>query len=203
MNAAGASPPIEVSVVRTLDQLPQVYALRGMVYMGEQDCPFDEEFDGNDLSGATHLVARIGREPVGVIRIRWFASFAKLERAAVVRRHRDSGVAHALWSASAEVAALKGYRFILGHIEPRLLGFWERCAGFRLREGRAPFRFSDREYVEVIAELPPRADAIDLSAPPLVLLRPEGAWDKPGVLDESVARSETTPRPREGERSVA
>src|SRR5688572_2419690 len=145
MNAAPATAQaIEVSVVRTLDQLPQIYALRGIVYMGEQDCPFEEEFDGNDLSGATHLVARIGREPVGAIRIRWFAGFAKLERAAVLRRYRESGVAHALWSASAAIAARKGYRQILGHIEPRLLGFWERCAGFRLREGRPPLRFSVR-----------------------------------------------------------
>lgn len=180
--------PIVVDVVRTLDQLPQIYALRGIVYMGEQDCPFEEEFDGNDLAGVTHLVARVGREPVGAIRIRWFAGFAKLERAAVLRRYRDSGVAHALWEASAEIAARKGYRQILGHIEPRLIGFWERCAGFRVREGRAPFRFSDREYVEVVAELPARADAITLDAAPMVLLRPEGAWDERGVLDESVAR---------------
>jgi hypothetical protein len=187
MNAA-RSAPIVVEVVRTLDQLPQIYALRGIVYMGEQDCPFEEEFDGNDLSGATHLVARIGREPVGAIRIRWFAGFAKLERAAVLRRYRDSGVAHALWSASAAIAARKGYRQMLGHIEPRLAGFWERCAGFRVREGRASFRFSDREYVEVIAELPTCEDAVTLNAPPLVLLRPEGAWDERGVLDESAAR---------------
>jgi hypothetical protein len=188
MSAKRATPPIAVDVVRTLDQLPQIYALRGIVYMGEQDCPFDEEFDGNDLSGATHLVARIGREPVGAIRIRWFADFAKLERAAVLRRYRESGVAHALWAASSAIAARKGYRQILGHIEPRLLGFWERCAGFRLREGRAPLFFSDREYVEVVADLPARADAITLDAPPLLLLRPEGAWDEPGVLDESTVR---------------
>ncbi|HVK81231.1 MAG TPA: GNAT family N-acetyltransferase, partial [Verrucomicrobiae bacterium] len=82
----------------------------------------------------------------------------------------------------------KGYRVMLGHIEPRLIGFWERCAGFRVREGRAPFRFSDREYVEVIAELLARADALGLDTPPLVLLRPEGAWDEAGVLDASAAR---------------
>jgi len=183
-----AKAQIVVDVVRTLDQLPQIYALRGIVYIGEQDCPFEEEFDGNDLAGVTHLVARVGREPVGAIRIRWFAGFAKLERAAVLRRYRESGVAHALWDASAAIAARKGYRKILGHIEPRLLGFWERCAGFRLREGRAPFRFSDREYVEVVAELPARADAITLDAPAMTLLRPEGAWDERGVLDESVER---------------
>src|SRR5690606_38172526 len=122
------------------------------------------------------------------IRIRWFAGFAKLERAAVLRRYRESGVAHALWEASSAIAARKGYRYILGHIEPRLLGFWERCAGFRLREGRPAFRFSDREYVEVVAELAVRADAITLDAPAMVLLRPEGAWDERGVLDESAMR---------------
>lgn len=188
MSGDAEAPPISVEIVRTFDQMTQIYALRGIVYVGEQECPFGEEFDGNDLSGATHLVARIGLEPVGAIRIRWFAGFAKLERAAVAPRHRESGVARALWQASAEMAARKGYRHMLGHIEPRLLGFWEKCAGFRPREGRAPFWFSDREYVEVIADLPARADAIALDAPPLVVLRPEGAWDEAGVLDESAAR---------------
>ena len=32
--------------------------------------------DGNDLAGATHLIARIGSQPVGVIRLRWFCDFA-------------------------------------------------------------------------------------------------------------------------------
>lgn len=180
--------PIEVSVVRSLDELPEIYALRAIVYMGEQNCPYREEFDGNDLAGATHLVARIGREPVGAIRIRWFADFAKLERAAVVAHERKNGVANALWRESAALAGRKGYRVILGHIEPRLLPFWNRCAGFRARDDRPTFRFSDREYIEVIAELPARNDAIGLESPPLVLLRPEGAWDSPGVLDESVSR---------------
>ncbi len=179
---------IRVEIARTFDQLTQVFALRGIVYVGEQNCPFGEEFDGNDLSGATHLLAYIGREPVGAIRMRYFAGFAKLERAAVSPRYRESGVARALWQASADMAARKGYAVMLGHIEPRLLGFWERCAGFRLREGRAPFWFSDREYVEVIADLPACADAIDVDTPPLVVLRPEGAWDEPGVLDVSAQR---------------
>lgn len=179
---------IRVEIARSLDQLAQVFALRGIVYVGEQQCPFEEEFDGNDLSGATHLVAYIGREPVGAIRMRYFAGFAKLERAAVSKRYREHGVAHALWQASAELAARKGYRQMLGHIEPRLIGFWERCAGFRVREGRAPFWFSDREYVEVVADLPAHADALGIDTPPLVMLRPEGAWDAPGVLDESAER---------------
>jgi predicted GNAT family N-acyltransferase len=75
---------IAVSVARTLDDLMQAMAIRSVVYMGEQLCPYDEEFDGNDLAGATHLIARIGSQPVGVIRLRWFCDFAKLERLTVL-----------------------------------------------------------------------------------------------------------------------
>jgi predicted GNAT family N-acyltransferase len=141
MSAARASPAIEVSIVRTLDQLPQIFALRGIVYMGEQECPFEEEFDGNDLSGATHLVARIGREPVGAIRIRWFAGFAKLERAAVLRRYRDSGVAHALWTASAAIAARKGYREMLGILSRGCSGSGNAAPGFACARGGRAFGF--------------------------------------------------------------
>jgi len=77
-----------VDVVRTLDDLAQVQTVRALVYMGDQACPYGEEFDGNDLCGATHLLLRSGREPVGVVRLRWFGEFAKLERLAVRREHR-------------------------------------------------------------------------------------------------------------------
>jgi len=33
-------------LARTTDDLLRVTAIRAMVYMGEQDCPFAEEFDG-------------------------------------------------------------------------------------------------------------------------------------------------------------
>lgn len=184
------SSQVAVKAARTLDQLQAVLALRAVVYMGEQRCPYAEEFDGNDLAGATHLLASVEGQPVGVIRIRWFAGFAKLERAAVLPAHRTAGVARALWLESARIAAQKGYREILGHIEPHLLPFWRKCAGFEARPGRVPFRFSDRQYIEVVAPLPRSAHVLDMDAEPLVLLRPEGEWDRPGVLDRSAARSQ-------------
>ncbi|MEZ5958786.1 MAG: hypothetical protein R3C27_16435, partial [Hyphomonadaceae bacterium] len=70
---------VTVAVVRDIEGLLEVWSVRSLVYMGEQDCPYHEEFDGNDLAGATHLIARVGKEPVGVMRIRWFADFAKIE----------------------------------------------------------------------------------------------------------------------------
>jgi predicted GNAT family N-acyltransferase len=184
-----ASNGVAITVARSPSDLVAVQALRAIVYMGEQDCPYEEEFDGNDFAGATHLIAWQGREPVGVIRIRWFAGFAKLERAAVVRRQRQHGIAHALWEISARIAAQKGYRRMIGHIEPHLAPFWAKCAGLYPRPGRRPFRFSDREYIEVEAELPTVQNPVSIDSAPLIVLRPEGEWDRPGVLDESADRT--------------
>ncbi|HEY3799748.1 MAG TPA: GNAT family N-acetyltransferase [Caulobacteraceae bacterium] len=184
---------ITVTAVQSLDQMMQVMAVRSVVYMGEQVCPFDEEFDGNDFNGATHLVARVGREPVGVVRIRWFADFAKLERFAILPAHRGGAVARALFDAAYELAARKGYRRMLGYIQARLAPFMRRAGGLNPRAGRPRFVFSDHEYIEVERQLVPPADAICIDSDPLVMVRPEGDWDRPGVLDRSSVRPATCP----------
>lgn len=183
-----AADDIRVDVARTLEGLMQVFAVRTLVYLGEQNCPYEEEYDGNDFAGATHLIARAGQEPAGVLRIRWFADFCKVERVAVKREHRGGRVAAALMDAACEIAARKGYRTMLGHIQSRLLPFWVRT-GARPRRGRPKFVFSDHEYIEMVRDLEPPPDALSLDTPAMVLLRPEGKWDEPGVLDRSTARS--------------
>lgn len=184
---------VSVSVARSLDELMQVMSIRAVVYMGEQFCPYAEEFDGNDFNGATHLVARIGVEPVGVMRIRWFADFVKFERFAVLRDQRGGNVARALFQAAFDLAARKGYRRVLGYIQARLAPFMRRVGGMKVRAGRSRFVFSDHEYVEVERVLEPPADAITMDTDPMVMLRPEGCWDRPGVLDLSAVRPATNP----------
>jgi hypothetical protein len=70
-------------MVRDLNDYMKVVAIRSSVFLAEQDCPYDEEFDHNDLS-ASHLIAYLRNEPVATLRIRWFASFAKIERVCVM-----------------------------------------------------------------------------------------------------------------------
>jgi predicted GNAT family N-acyltransferase len=171
----------------------QVIALRAIVYMAEQVCPFDEEYDGNDFAGATHLIVRRCGEPVGVLRLRWFADFAKLERVAVRREERGRTATIALIRAAIELAEQKGYRRIIGHAQARLVPFWKRQFGFAPRAGRKPFAFSDYQYIEMERELTPPPDALNLDTDPMVLLRPEGKWDRPGVLDNSAHRPAATP----------
>jgi predicted GNAT family N-acyltransferase len=184
---------VTVTVARTIEDLMQAMAVRSLVYMGEQFCPYDEEFDGNDIAGATHLIARIGREPVGCVRLRWFCDFAKLERLTVTPHSRGGTVPRALLDAAFELAAMKGYRCIMGHTQVRLAPVLKRLGKVDVREGRAPFTFSDHVYVETIKRLTPPDGAVTIDSDPLVLLRPEGAWDRPGVLDRSATRPASNP----------
>jgi predicted GNAT family N-acyltransferase len=181
-------PPIEVSVAQTLNDVMQVIAIRSVVYMSEQDCPFDEEYDGNDFV-STHLIARVGAQPVGVVRIRWFADFCKLERLAVLKDHRGGPATNLLLETALKLAARKGYRQLVGHCQPRLVAFWRRK--YNARPANKPnFFFSGFEYTEMIVDLEPPEDALTIDSDSMVLVRPEGDWDRPGVLERSAARAE-------------
>lgn len=183
---------VVVSVAGDLNALMRVFALRAMVYMAEQVCPHDEEFDGNDFAATTHLLAEIDGEPVGTLRLRWFNDFVKFERAAVRKDARGQHVTPALMHHAMELARRRGYRRVLVHMQARLVSFW-RPFGFLPRDARAPFVFSDHEYIEGEALLEPHPNPIGMDTPPLQILRPEGRWDEPGPLDASAARAPTNP----------
>jgi predicted GNAT family N-acyltransferase len=177
--------PVTVRVVRSMDEMMRVIAIRGAIYMGEQSCPFEEEFDGNDFS-ATHLICHKDNEPVGCMRIRYFADFAKLERLAVRNEGRGSGLAGRLLDAAIELCRKKGYRVMYAHSQKRFLKVWEQ-RGFRLM-GTRELVFSDFDYVEVKLETEKHPQSISLNDDPYVLIRPEGSWDTPGILEKSASR---------------
>jgi len=177
--------PVTVEVVRSMDEMARVIAIRGAIYMGEQRCPFEEEFDGNDFT-ATHLICHKDREPVGCIRIRYFAEFAKLERLAVRHEGRGSGLAGRILDAAIDLCRKKGYSVLYAHSQKRFLKVWEQ-RGFR-RMGARELVFSDFDYVEVKLETQKHPQSITLSDDPYVIIRPEGRWDTPGILEKSASR---------------
>ena len=183
---------VRASVVHSLEEMLKVFAIRSAVYFEEEACPYEEEFDGNDFAG-THLLGAIGAEPGGCVRIRYFGSFAKIERLAVIRRFRQKGLGRKLVAAAVELCRAKGYGRAYAHARKSLLRFWA-SQGFLPIEGAATFAFSDFEYVEVIRELDPSPSALALSDGPFVLIRPEGQWDRPGILEASTHRSSATNR---------
>ena len=179
-----------VGVARKLDDLVKVMSIRSAVYVGEQSCPYDEEFDGNDLC-ATHLIGYVGHEPAASIRVRFFADFAKLERLSVRREFRKSSLAFALVRAGIELARVKGYRRIYGHAQKRLVPFWRRF-GAKVMPTKE-FAFSDFDYVEMLLEAEKHPAAIAVGSDPYVIIRPEGRWHVPGILERSASRPVTRP----------
>jgi predicted GNAT family N-acyltransferase len=182
---------IGVTLARNFEDLLRVAAIRSAVYIGEQECPYEEEFDGNDLA-STHLLGYVGQEPAGCLRIRYFADFAKIERLAIRSEFRKTRTAFQLVRAGFALCQKKGYTKIYGHSQKRLVNFWSRF-GFRVMEGGQSFVFSDFDYVEIVADVPRDPGAVTIGAPPYVIIRPEGRWDVPGILEQSSARPVTRP----------
>jgi predicted GNAT family N-acyltransferase len=182
---------ITVSLARTFDDLMRVAAIRSAVYIGEQECPYEEEYDGNDLAAA-HMLVYIGDEPAGCLRIRFFADFVKFERMAVRKEFRHTRALFVLCQAGLAYARKKGYRRAYAHSQLRLARIWQKV-GFAPYEGSQRFVFSDFEYIEIAAELEPDPQAIRIGSDPYLVIRPEGRWHKPGILESSVTRPATSP----------
>jgi predicted GNAT family N-acyltransferase len=188
---APPSKAVTVRIARDLNDLMTVFAIRSAVYLAEQDCPIDEEFDGNDLVAA-HFIGFVGAEPAACLRVRFFGDFAKVERLAVRHQFRRSRVSFKLVRASVEYVKRKGFRKIYGQAQDRLVDFWAHFGAKPLPNQR-PISFSDFSYTEMLLEIEPGPDAITLDSDPYVIIRPEGEWDQPGVLDRSAVREVTSP----------
>ncbi|QLC24915.1 GNAT family N-acetyltransferase [Parasphingopyxis algicola] len=177
------APTIEVLRVRTVEELTQVISVRSAVYMAEQLCRFDEEFDGNDLC-ATQFLGLVNGDPAGCIRLRYFGDFAKLERLAVRKQYRKSRLAYRLVRTALDHARQKNFLRIYGHSRDDLVRFWQ-IFGFRLMDDRPTFTFANVDYREMVAELEPDDRAIRFGVNPMIAIRQEGFWDEEGPLERS------------------
>ena len=187
----GAAKQISVTMARSIEDVMRVITVRSAVYISEQECPYLEEFDGNDFC-ATHLLGYIGNEPAGCIRIRYFADFAKIERLAVRKEFRNTRLSFNLVRAAIDLCRVKGYRTLYGHAQKRLVKFWSMF-GFEEFEGGQDLVFSDFDYVEMKASIERHPSAISIGVDPYVIIRPEGRWHRPGILENSMSRPVTRP----------
>ncbi|MBI3676494.1 MAG: GNAT family N-acetyltransferase [Proteobacteria bacterium] len=189
--ASQAPDRIGIAVARSIEDLLRVFAVRSAVYVAEQRCPYEEEFDGNDFC-ATHLLGYVGDEPAGCMRIRCFADFAKVERVAIRQEFRHTRLAQRLVRASIALCRDKGYRRLYGHPRSDLLRFYNHF-GFHTFEGAKNFQFSGVEYTEVVMDLDRQPNAVAIGANPYIMIRPEGRWHQPGILERSARRNGSAP----------
>jgi predicted GNAT family N-acyltransferase len=190
--AKSITPKPVTRVARTFEDMFQVLSIRSATYLAEQFCYHSEEFDGNDFC-ATHFLGTLNGDPAGCIRVRFFADFAKLERLAVRTEYRNSRMAFELVKTAIQHSRLKGYSKLYGHSRLDLVRFW-RVFGFQEREDRAQFSFANIEYRELYLNADRDPRAMTLETDPMVLIRPEGAWDIPGPLDLSLSERDAPRR---------
>ena len=190
-SASNANATWVIRIARSFEDMAQVIAIRSAVYLSEQRCPYEEEFDGNDFC-AMHLIAFRNDEPAASLRLRFFADFAKAERLAVRAEHRNCTIAFRIVREGLKICRRKGYRRVYGHAQDRLVNFWSRFGGRPMRD-RPKLVFSDFSYTEMLFEFDPSPDAISLESTGYEIIRPEGAWDEPGVLETSAGRKATSP----------
>ena len=82
---------IEVLKVDTEKELAKVYQIRTTVFVEEQNCPPELEWENEDVS--THFLATYNQMPAGACRWRQTEKGFKLERFAVLQEFRGKGVA--------------------------------------------------------------------------------------------------------------
>ena len=121
------------------------------------------------------------------MRIRYFADFAKLERLAVRHEGRGGGIAGKILDAAIELCRKKGYRVMYAHSQKRFLKFWESA--------RLPRRWASANScfpISIMSRSSSKPKSIRrasrLNDDPYVLIRPEGSWDTPGILEKSASR---------------
>ncbi len=180
---------IKTKIARTFEDLCQVVSVRSATYIAEQYCHYSEEFDGNDFC-STHIIGYINGDPAGCVRLRFFASFAKIERLAVRADYRQSRLAFILARQAIDHCQKKGYTKIYGHSRLDLIPFW-KIFGFTRRNDRPEFSFVNIKYAELELNCILLKNAISLDNDPMMLIRPEGDWDRPGPLDRSESENDS------------
>lgn len=107
------------------------YAIRSSVFLGDEQGAYFDHFDANDELAA-HIVVYVGREPVGTLRCRCFAGFARVEKLAIRRGFRSYRVLNVLVRTALRYCWAKGYSMLSGIARPEVVAFWCRKGGFEV-----------------------------------------------------------------------
>ena len=148
-------PELSVREALTEADWDQVRAVRQRVFVEEQACPPELEWDAPDAPARRgvdvhHLIAAEGGRTVGVARWRAVERggevWAKLERFAVLPEARGRGVARALVADALARARAAGHRRFVLHAQAYLQAFYA-SAGFGVVG--SPFHEAGIEHVKM------------------------------------------------------
>ena len=126
--------------------------IRQAVFVEEQACPPELEWDEHDADGARgrscfHLLGYAGDAPVATARWRPVGEAAKLERFAVLEEHRGSGIGRQMVAAALDAARQAGYARYVLHAQAHLEAFY---ASFGFMRTGDPFDEAGIEHVKMV-----------------------------------------------------
>lgn len=121
------TPPLHIRPVHSEEEWQRVRTIRTAVFIEEQNCPPEEEWDGHDET-SRHLLGYAGDEAVATARWRTVPFeerlVAKLERFAVLPAYRGRGYGRALVEAAMEDARKAGFGTFVLHAQAHLEDFY-------------------------------------------------------------------------------
>ena len=145
--------PVTIAVHEALtdEDWEAVRRIRQAVFVEEQGCPPEEEWDEHDEPSRRghrthHLLCTLYGLPVGCARWRRVGAEAKLERFAVLPPARGKGGGAALVAAALDAARAAGLRRFMLHAQTTAVGLYER---FGFSVASEPFTEAGIEHVKM------------------------------------------------------
>jgi hypothetical protein len=152
---------ITIKVASTIEDLIACQRIRSACFMsGDEPEPYSEQFDGNDFSAATHLLACRNGAPVGSMRIRILnggeGTEATWEKLSVLPSERGAlAILNSIAQAAVQYSVFKGITTIRGLVrDPRIMKFWKRTVNGVITN-EPPVVYEGREYRHILIDLRP------------------------------------------------
>jgi len=119
---------IHVHPIGNPADMAKAFDIRRIVFVIEQECPPEEEYDEHETI-SSHFLAISNGLPAGTCRYRKTDYGYKLERFAVLKEHRTAGIGAALLQNCLKELGESGHILYL-HAQEHAMGFYEKY-GFK------------------------------------------------------------------------
>ena len=116
---------LKIFIVKNKSDFEKTIEIRRQVFIKEQNVPEEIEIDGFD-SKSEHFIAYFSNEPIGCARIRADNNIVKLERIAIIQKHRGKGFGQQLTNFLIDYCKNQDYKEIHLHSQTYIADFYEK-----------------------------------------------------------------------------
>ena len=115
---------IRVNKINNMVDLEDAFAIRKQVFVIEQQCPEEEEYEDDEIS--IHYLATVNGASAGTARWRITDYGVKLERFAVLEEYRKRGVASELVETILDEVLLQPHKKVYLHAQLHAMPLYEK-----------------------------------------------------------------------------